>query len=69
MLANVLYIISLYFREVIFPSFQFLSCIQKNPSCLISKQLGTKDFSMEQLPIDSYILRCNKSLVFNLIEI
>ena len=36
-----------------FPCFQFLCCIQKNPSRLISKQLGRKDISMEQVPIDS----------------
>ena len=35
-----------------FPSFQFLCCIQKNLSNIISKQLGRKYFSMEQLPID-----------------
>ena len=60
-----------------FPSFQFLCCIQKNPSHVISKQLGIKDFSMEQLPIDSYMLLCkqkdsisvNKSFTFNLIAI
>ena len=33
------------------PSFQFLCCIQRNPSRIISKQLGRKDFSMEQLPL------------------
>ena len=61
----------------IFPSFQFLCCIQKNPSHVISKQLGIKDFSMKQLPIDSYMLLCkqknsilvNKSLTFSLIAI
>ena len=41
-----------------FLSFQFLCCIQWNPSCLTSKQLGRKDFSMEQLPIDSYSNLC-----------
>ena len=59
-------------------SFQFLCCIQKNPSCLTSKQLARKDFSMQQLPVDSYMLLCkqktlfqltNKSSVFNLIAI
>ena len=39
-----------------FPSFQFLCCIQKNPSRLISKKLGRKDFSMEQLSIDFSML-------------
>ena len=38
------------------PSFQFLCCIQWNPLRLISKQLGKKGFSMEQLPINSYML-------------
>ena len=36
-----------------FPCFQFLCCIRRNPSHLISKQLGRKEFSMEQFPIDS----------------
>ena len=31
-------------------------CIQKNPSRLISKKLGRKDFSMEQLSIDFSML-------------
>ena len=52
--ARNVYIISSYCREV-FPSFQIFRCIQRNPSHLISNQLGKKDFSMEQLPIDSYI--------------
>ena len=39
-----------------FPFFQFLCCIQRNPSRLISKQLRRKGFSMEQLPTDSYML-------------
>ena len=43
-----------------FPYFQFLYCIQRNPSHIISKQLGRKDFSMEQLPIDSYKLLCKQ---------
>ena len=43
-----------------FPSFQFSCCIQKNPSRIISKQLGRRDFSMEQLPIDSYKLLCKQ---------
>ena len=55
-----LYIISLYYREGFFPSFQFLCCIQRNPSYLISKQLRRKDFSMEQLPNDSYMLLCKQ---------
>ena len=46
-----------------FPSFQFLCSIQRNPSCIISKLLGRKDFSMEQLPIDSYI-RSSRPEVF-----
>ena len=72
--------ISLYCREGFFPSFQFLCCIQKilkNPSYIISKQLGKKHFSMGQLPIDSYMflskqknsISINKSLTFNLIAI
>ena len=43
-----------------FPSFQFLCCIQRNPSHITSKQLGRKDFSLEQLPIDSYKLLCKQ---------
>ena len=39
-----------------FPSFQLLCGIKRNPSRIISKHLGKKGFSMEQLPIDSYIL-------------
>ena len=60
-----------------FPSFQFICCIQRNPSHITSKQLRRKNFSMEQLPIDSYkLLRkqknsisINKSLIFSLIAI
>ena len=43
-----------------FPFFQFLCYIKRNPSHLISKQLGRKEFSMEQLPIDSYMLLCKQ---------
>ena len=43
-----------------FPSFQFICCIQSNPSHIISKQPGRKDFSMEQLPIDYYKLLCKQ---------
>ena len=35
------------------PSFQFRCCTQRKPSSIISKQLWRKDFSMEQIPIDS----------------
>ena len=61
-----------------FPSFQFLCSIQRNPSHIISKQLGRKNVLMEELPIDSYKLLCkqknsisiiNKFLVFVLIAI
>ena len=45
-----------YITEKAFSIFQILCFIQKNPSHLISKQLGREDFSIEQLPIDSYIL-------------
>ena len=38
------------------PSFQFLCCTQSNRSRLTLKQLGRKDFSMEQLPINFYML-------------
>ena len=44
MLDNV-YINKIHARQWMFlPSFQFLCCIQRNPSRLISKQLGKKDF-------------------------
>ena len=43
-----------------FPFFQFLCCIHRNPSHLISKQQGRQDFSMEQLPIDFYMLLCKQ---------
>ena len=59
-----------------FPSFQFPCSVQRSPSRLISKQLGRKAFSMEQLiPICYYVNKrilfqlINKSLVFNLIAI
>ena len=52
MLDNV-YIISLYYREGFFPCFQILCCIQKNPSRLISKQLGKKDFSGELIRLNA----------------
>ena len=50
-----LYVISLIVGKV-----QFLCCIQRNPSSVISKQLGRKDFSMEQLPTDSFLLLCKQ---------
>ena len=34
--------------------------IQRNSSGLISKELGGKDFSMEQLPINSFIILCKQ---------
>ena len=34
--------------------------VQRNPSSAISKQLGRKDFSVEQLPIDSFVLLCKQ---------
>ena len=43
-----------------FPSYQFLCRIQRNLSRLDSKQLGRKDFSMEQLQIDSDRLLCKQ---------
>ena len=43
-----------------FPSLQFLCCIQRNPSRLISKQLGRKDFSVEQVSVDSYMFICKQ---------
>ena len=55
-----LYIISLYCREGFSHPFKFLCCIQRNPSHIISKQLGRKDFSVEQLPIDSHKLLCKQ---------
>ena len=54
MLGNV------YIVGKVFHIFQFLCCIQKNPSHIISKWLGRKDFPMEQLPIDSYMLLCKQ---------
>ena len=44
----------------LFSSFQFRYFFQRNPSRLISKQLGRNDFSMEQLPIDSYMSLCKQ---------
>ena len=44
--------------ERFFQSFQFFCSIQMNPSLLISKQLGRKYFSVEQPPIESYMLLC-----------
>ena len=60
-----LYIIRLYCRKI-FPIFQFLCCIQRNPSLLISKHLGRKYFSMEQLQIDSYMLLCKEDNSFSI---
>ena len=50
----------LILQRKFFPSFQFLCCIQRNPSRLISKQLGRIDFSVEQLSVDSYMLLCKQ---------
>ena len=47
---------------------QFLCNIQRNSSELILKLLGTKYFSMEQLPIDSFIIYVNKRIMFQLIN-
>ena len=44
-----------YIVEKIFPSFQFLCCIQRNPSCLISKQLGRKGFQWSNFQLDMFI--------------
>ena len=57
----------IYIRVRFFSWFQFLCCIQSNPSHLISKQLGRKDFSVEQLPVDSCMLLCkqNNSISIN----
>ena len=38
-----------------FPFFQLICCIQRKPSHLISKQPGRKNFSIKQLPIESYM--------------
>ena len=54
-----LYIISLYCREV-FPILSISLLYPKEPSRPISKQLGKKDFSMGQLPTDSYMLLCKQ---------
>ena len=43
-----------------FSCFQRLCFIQRNPSLLVSKQLGRKDFSMEELGIDSLMLLCKQ---------
>ena len=43
----------LFCRQGFYHLFNFFVCIQRNPSRLISKQLGRKEFSMEELPIDS----------------
>ena len=57
-----------------FLSFQFLCCIQRNSSCLISEQLGRKDFSVEQLSVNFYVRyyvnifiknSCNNSISIN----
>ena len=61
-----LYIISLYYREGFFPAFRFLCCIERNPSRLVSKLQGRIDFSMEQLPIDSYMLVCKQNNSFSI---
>ena len=60
------------------PSFQFLCCIQRNPSHIIPKQVGRKDFqwsNFQLIPISYYVNKrilfqlVNKSLVFSLIAI
>ena len=52
-----LYIISLYFREGFSHPFTFF-IVSKGILHIQFQQLGRKDFSMEQLPIDSYMLPC-----------
>ena len=54
-----LYIISLCFREGFSHPLSFF-VVQRNPLCLILKQLGRKDFSMENFPIGSYMLLCKQ---------
>ena len=50
----------LYCREGFSYPSQFLCCIQRNPSGVISKQPRRKNFSMEQLPIDFFMLLCQQ---------
>ena len=45
---------SLHYREGLY-------CIQRNPSHQIPKQLGRKDFSMEQHPVDTLMLLCKQN--------
>ena len=62
-----LFMVSLYCREGFSDPFKFFVLSKGILSHLISKQLGRKDFSMEQLPIDSYIIICyyvNKRIPF-----
>ena len=40
--------------------FCILCCIQRNPSHIITKQFLRKDFSLEQLKIDTYWLLCKQ---------
>ena len=49
-----------------FPPFQFLCCNQRNPVHIISKQIGRRDFSMEQLPVDAYKLLCKQKNSFSI---
>ena len=61
-----------------FLSFQYFCCIQRNPSYIISKHLGRKDFqwsSFQLIPVSYYVNNrilfqlVNKSLVCSLIAI
>ena len=58
--------ICLHCREGFSHPFNFF-VVSKNPSHLISQQLGRNDFSIEKLPIHSYFLLCkqNNSISIN----
>ena len=60
MLANV-HIWYVYIAGKVFPILSISLLYPKESfSSLIPKQLGRKDSSMEQLPIDSYMLLCKQ---------
>ena len=60
MLGNV-YIQEVYIAGKVFRILSIFCYVQRNPCRIISKQLGRKDFPMEQLPIDSCMLLCKQN--------
>ena len=54
-----MFIYEVYITVKVFPILS-ISLLYPISSCLLSNKLGRKGFSKEQLPTDSYMLRCKQ---------